>query len=214
MKRIQSSCSEAFTLIELLVVMLIIAIVATILIGSGTYANKMKEQAQSTAYRAGIISALDEYKSLYGEYPIVGSSRHYSQNYTTDTTSNCPWTNVNLTGTNTTYESMTVASQGRGGTVRVDYALVYPLMSAQEEKGRVPFFKFDKKQVLTVAYNFKSAKDVLGPRLANGLSNVKGNPVYRAIAEDPATKCQYKYECSDGRTYTLGLYSNEFSVGK
>lgn len=197
-------------MIELLLVMLIIAIMSTILIGISTYVSTMNEKAQTEAARQKIISALEEYRALYGEYPIQSNSRHYATSFVTDDTGNCPWSNMNLAAN--VIETLRAVSSGWGGTVRVDYSLVYPLMLGQLEKGREPLISFPRVHVMDLAYRFDSAKDLIARRLVDGRVNIRANPIYRYVAEDPVSKLQFKYTCTDGRSYTLDYHSRTAAV--
>lgn len=62
---------------ELLVVLVVISILAGITISVSKLVSWRAKQAQSEAELQKIKNALEEYRAIYGEYPIVGDARHY-----------------------------------------------------------------------------------------------------------------------------------------
>ena len=62
---------SGFTLVELLMVIMIIAVLAGLVIGTASYANKKAAISQVMADIERIKIALDNYKATYGAYPKV-----------------------------------------------------------------------------------------------------------------------------------------------
>ena len=62
-----------FTLLELLVVIAIIAILAGIVLGVGRRASESGKIARAKAEMAALSTALEAYKSQYGDYPQTGA---------------------------------------------------------------------------------------------------------------------------------------------
>ena len=217
MKPTAYSLQPAFTLIELLVVIVVIAILMGITLPVSKYAIRRAKEARQEVMRAKMRSALDDYRATYGEYPITPTTnafgqvrnysdaiRHYPDNYPTycASTTNSPCTNVYLTSSGTV-ENI----QG----CLIDYALTYPLMFKQLDKGSRPFMKFDDVTVMYLVYRSSDAdkhewterrKTRSGWRsvLQRG---IYGNAVNRAKAIDPVTGYQWHYVCSNGINYEL-----------
>ncbi len=69
----KGNSSKGFTLIEILVVMAIIAVLATVVVGSiGFYQNKTKDN-KGKVLVASVSQALDSYRLDEGEYPEMGA---------------------------------------------------------------------------------------------------------------------------------------------
>jgi len=209
--------ASAFTLVELLVVIVVIAILMGITIPVSKYAVARAKAARQEVVLANIRSALDDYRTAYGEYPITpdtnhpgfppDAKNHYWNNVIPDITtfSNSPFTNVNLS-TNT----IEVLSLADGSTYTNDYCLTFPLMLRQEREGKRPFMNFDKVTVMYMvfksevagAYTQKRKTKSGGIKFAT-IAYVSGDPVDRAKAMDPVSGKQWKYECRDGASYTI-----------
>lgn len=67
-----------FTLVELLVVIVVIGILAAGIFKLMGSANSKAEVAKTTAQVHAIASLLEEYKAIYGEYPIVSAQYTYN----------------------------------------------------------------------------------------------------------------------------------------
>jgi prepilin-type N-terminal cleavage/methylation domain-containing protein len=62
--------AAGFTLMELMVVIVIIAILATIIMGSATYVMRMVREKRATVLCRVLETALTRYRHDYGEWPI------------------------------------------------------------------------------------------------------------------------------------------------
>lgn len=203
----------AFTLVELLVVIAVIGILVGITLPLSRYAIYRSRMARREVMREQIKAALDEYRAVYGEYPITPKDsmspaylddvkRHYASIATEcASTSNSPFTNVNLT-TNT-LEIMAHAE----GTSYVDYALTYPLMLRPLSEGKKPFFIFPDVTVLTLIFRRWDKDEVKTIVRRRNISvevwRQRGNAINRPVATDPFSAKQWKYECEDGQSFTL-----------
>jgi len=218
-KRRSSVCAgalnapRAFTLVELLVVIVVIAILAGITIPLSRYAMQRAKEARREVMLAEIRSALDDYRATYGEYPITSNpdhvKNHYQDNVPTEcaTTSNSPFTNINLIADGTVDSRMSVD----GSTpINVDYSLTYPLMIRRIQEGKTPFYVFPNVTVMTLVYRrFEGEKWKQKVKQKDGtfieLRGLRGNPINRPLAVDPVTHRQWKYASYDGLSYTLTL---------
>lgn len=208
----------AFTLIELLVVMLLIVILAGITMSVSKYVNWRARKAMADIELEKIRVALDEYRSVYGEFPIVGDPNHYPVSFPTEqgTTGNVPsiFRTVDLvnTDTNADYKDAAYKHCGKNGRpgveylpfsqINVDYRLTYALKLRPESEGRAAFMDFP---LITVCYLVWRRTDQFG--YSAGLKYLKGDPVNRYLAVDPVSRCQWHYECSDGMTYSITNWS-------
>lgn len=146
--------------------------------------------------------------------------RHYSDNFaTTIFDTNSPYANVNLAD-NTVEAFTNVDAGGNPIVTKIDYCLTYPLMYRQLEKGARPFMDF---KPVTVAYLFTKEESQLTANDINEVTirhktksggiidmikrGVFGNPVDRAEAIDPLSRCQWKYTSEHGVTYDLSTNS-------
>jgi len=68
----RSPGGEAFTLLELLTVIAIIAILTTFAIGAVRGAKERANIARTRSELAALVTALEEFKRLYGDYPQTG----------------------------------------------------------------------------------------------------------------------------------------------
>ncbi|MBU4199018.1 MAG: type II secretion system GspH family protein [Verrucomicrobia bacterium] len=221
----------AFTLIELLVVMLIIVILAGITISVSKYASWRARKAMADIELQKIRAALDEYRAVYGEYPIVGdgnvipgSENHYPKYWPTnpDTSNNVPvvfryvdlvntaqtiFVDGNFVTVNTNTEGMPgVEYLPLGTKVRVDYRLTYALKMRPESEGRAPFKDFPMFTVCSMVYkniNVAWERDVLDYKGQWIGRYIMGDPVNRNLAVNPLSRCQWHYTSSNGTTYTL-----------
>ncbi len=229
----QSSAPPGFTLIELLVVMLIIVILSGITISVTRYANWRARAAKADIEQQKIRTALDEYRAVYGEYPIVGDPGHYPTHWTTDvdTASNVPliFRAVDLVNTTTNLDlkgDLNINPQGNPGVeylpfgkngYNVDYRLVYPLKMRPESEGRPAFMDFPLMTICYLAW-----KHVVGATKESGYVGetkdyrgivrgvyLKGDPVNRYLAIDPVSGLQWKYECTNGTTYSLTTWDKD-----
>ncbi len=178
----------AFTLVELMVVVAVIAILAGITIALSKYAVTRGRQVKTGMDRLKIQNALEEYRSVYGEYPIVGDSNHYPVCYEPDPESsqNVPngFRHIDLVHTKSYgddvdwdaeekncsppgrqgFELLPFTSKGRedgGGVAQIliDHRLTYPLMARPKLDGRQPFMEFPK---VTVCYlNWRNVRQGL-----------------------------------------------------
>ena len=219
---------HGFTLVELLVVMLIIVILSGITISVSKYAGWRARQAKAEIEIQKIRSALDEYRAVYGEYPIVGDPNHYPTVFEPDaeTSSNMPpmYRRVDLVNTqaslpDVTFDTINWNEEGMQGveclrlskgTVRVDYRLTYPLKIKPESEGRAPFMDFPKVTVCSFVWRnvddshkgdiniYDKDYKIIGQR-----QYMRGDPVNRFLAVDPISGRQWRYECTNGTTYTL-----------
>jgi prepilin-type N-terminal cleavage/methylation domain-containing protein len=64
--------SRAFTLLELLTVITVVGILMTITIGAVRGAKERATIAQARAELAALVTALEQFKRLYGDYPQTG----------------------------------------------------------------------------------------------------------------------------------------------
>ena len=188
--------APSFTLIELMMVLVVISILAGITISVSKYAAWRSARAQQEVAVEKIRAALDEYRSVNGEYPIIGDTKHYPRSFATECayTGNSPWTNVNL-ATNT-IENMSAMYQ-------VDYSLTYPLMLGPLAKGRKPFLLFPNVAICALVYK--------SPGTPFPIVNADGSVEYyfpthnvnRRKAIDPISQRQWRYVCSNGISYRL-----------
>lgn len=213
----------AFTLVELLVVIVVIAILMGITLPVSKYAIRRAKEARQEVMRAKICGALDDYRAAYGEYPITPDTnhpagtrpsnyddaiRHYPDNYPTECyyTSNSPFTNVYLTSSGTV--------ENIAG-FQVDYCLTYPLMLKQSDKDARPFYAFPEVTIVSLVYRrwgsgtgneredvWKQTQRRRGGTKKD-LTGLIGAQVNRPKAMDPVSMLQWKYECSDGVSYTI-----------
>ncbi len=224
---VKKSRSASFTLVELLVVIAVIIILAGITIPVSHYAGKRAQQAKESVEREKIKLALDEYRAVYGEYPIVGSSNHYPVNWEPDpdTSSNLPprFRMVNLVDssgdTNSVHmcpgaiENLPFGSKwGEAAGVSVNHRLSYPLFVRPREEGRPPFLECEKVTVCFLVWRNVDVDGYIGTNryyIGEDKMNfvertfLRGDPVNRFVAVNPATGAQWKYSCTDGTTYTL-----------
>lgn len=208
----------AFTLIELLVVITVIGILLGITLPLSRYAIMRSRLARREVMREQITAALDEYRTVYGEYPITPKDsmsgpyredvkRHYARISTEcASTSNSPFTHVDLT-TNT-LEVMAHAL----GSSRVDYALTYPLMIRPISEGKKPFFIFPDVTILTLIYRRWGTDEVKTIVRRRNISmevwRQRGNAINRPLATDPYSGNQWRYTCEDGLNFTLTNWTN------
>lgn len=81
---------RAFTLLELLVVIGIIAILAGIVLGVGRRASESGKIARAKAEMAALSTALEAYKSQYGDYPQTGAGAANDPNAVTSAADDGP----------------------------------------------------------------------------------------------------------------------------
>ncbi len=168
------SAGAAFTLIELLVVIVVIAILAGITLGVSGWVSYRARQAKGNIEKEKIKAALEEYRALYGEYPIVGNPNHYPANWEPDleTSSNLPmrFRILDLVGaggeTGTVHACpgavetlpFSVVSAGESGlkadasAITVRHTLTWPLYHKPIAEGRPPFIEFEKVTVCYVTW--------------------------------------------------------------
>lgn len=205
----------AFTLIELLVVMLIIAILAGIAFPLAKYAARRANEARQKVMISQIRSALDEYRAVYGEYPITPPgdpadvSRHYPAHYPT-----YDYYKSNSLSTNVDFGS---GIEGIGDvhaqTNYVDYCLTYPLMFRETDQGKRPFMIFPMVDVVYMVTRGTEGTDIIhwiayrrtkgGKSKQTTMTGIYGDAVKRAEAIDPVSGHQWKYVCPDGLNYVL-----------
>ncbi|NLB60216.1 MAG: type II secretion system protein [Lentisphaerae bacterium] len=200
------ACRASFTLIELLVVMLIIVILAGITLSVSKYAAQRARQARSLAERQKIEAALEEYRAIYGEYPIPGDPAHYSRvnlsNTLYHTLTNMPerfW-EVDLSGD--PIEILPFTSSQRSDPFNIDYSLTYPLYWRPKADGRAPFLEFPEQTICYLVWR-KTAGGIADYVDEQGRKGVLGYPITRIVARDPGTGKQWLYESTDGLTYQL-----------
>ncbi len=205
-EKIQNS-TASFTLIELLVVMLIIAILGGFTIGITKYAAEKAKKSRQNIYLTKIKSALEEYRSIYGEYPIIGNPNHYSTNY------NRPTNPVGIAmGPIDLAANPVETIPYMGSSIQVDYSLTYPLCLRQLEEGKRPFMDFDQYAVLVVTKEDYSGEELTGKvkvydRNGNirevSYKQIKGYPIVRYQAVDPYSSKKLRYICSNGMDYIV-----------
>lgn len=211
----------AFTLVELLVVMAIIAILAGIVIGVHRYAAQRARDAKVDMEELEIRSALEEYRTVYGEYPVIGSLQHYFNDFEPDpaTSANVPATNrtTDLADNNAleTLPFTIAARQGQWtnvGAITVDHSLTFPLKERPELDGREPFMDFPRVTICFLVWRHAIARNgyigtniyyVGEDRTPVERECVKGDPVNRVVPYHPRYGHRWAYACSDGTTYTL-----------
>lgn len=67
---------QGFTLVELLVVMSIIGILMGLIVGVAGYASKKTAASQAQSDLSKLFNALDQYRSVYGSYPYLGTDTY------------------------------------------------------------------------------------------------------------------------------------------
>jgi len=196
----------AFTLIELLVVMLVIVILSGITISVSKYASWRARKARAEAEFHKIKAGLEEYRAVYGEYPILGDPNHYPVFLLTDvaTATNLPpdYRQVNLVNTNAKGQ-IGVEYLPLVSAKYVDYRLTYPLKIKPESEGRAAFVDFPLITLCYVIYRDTTKEIQQVDSLGRTRWLLKGDPVNRIMAIDPETGYQWKYDCTNGMSYTL-----------
>lgn len=207
----------AFTLIELLIVIVVIAILVSVTLPVSKYIARRAREASQQIYLEKMKSALEEYRAVYGEYPITppneGANRHYfPAEYLTINfyyLSGSPYTSVQFSAT--TLEPISV---GTSVTYYVDYSLTFPLMLRQRAEGVRPLMEFPDYTVLYLMVDETKAgtfsytlwrKTASGP-VPRTFLGLYGEPVNRPKAIDPVSRHQWKYESTAGVTYSLSTH--------
>lgn len=192
-------CNASFTLIELMMVLVVMSILAGITISVSKYAGWRAASAKQDVDLEKIRMALDEYRAVNGEYPIVGDPKHYARKFVTECaqTGHSPWTNVDLVISN--------AIENMSGMFQVDHSLTYPLLEGPLSKGREPYIILPNVTICRLSY-----KDIGGEKGRMTYGSAAGvtywfltYPVRRYKAVDPVTGNQWKYVCTDGVSYQL-----------
>ncbi len=187
--------TASFTLVELMMVIVVISVLAGITVSVSKYASWRATQAQKEIVMEKIRAALEEYKALNGEYPIIGDLKHYPRIHKTEDAAQglSPWTNVALV-TNT-IEVL--------GPDRLDYSLVYPLFYGPNTRKRKPFMTFPAVVVCDLTYKLDADTPPIKLDMADGSARYYWplNSIIRRKAIDPATGRQLGYVCSNGLSY-------------
>jgi type II secretory pathway pseudopilin PulG len=197
-----------------LVVIVVISILAGITFPLSRYAIRRANEARQTVMRAKIHSALEDYRAVYGEYPITPPApsadvlRHYPAVYDThDKISSS--TNVNFGGTNLTE---TIYDVNETALPAIDYSLTYPLMLKQLEKGARPFMEFPIVDVVFLVVEGGAENEIQwsvwrrmkgGGKMSVLLTGIYGDAVQRPKAIDPVSGSNWVYVCTNGLNYKL-----------
>lgn len=212
---------NSFTLIELLVVLVIIVILVGITLPVSKYVNERVQRVRSQVMYEKIVSALENYKAEYGEYPINDAgdlatmSRHYTTNYNIDPEGVSIYTNIdlinsdpvsiNLPDNSGSVELTTVENLefGEGTPLKVDYSLIYPLSIKPRVDGKSPFIDVPDARLKYVVWKVTDAirKQIDG----NPQEGIQGHWLRRPVIVDPMTYYQWAYYCSNGLTYYLWI---------
>ena len=209
-------------------VMLIIMLLVGITLPVAKYVIRRAKEASRDANTEKIISALEDYRAAFGEYPIPGDPRHYAENYISDEEGYSPFTNVPLTSLD-----QYLVDTGDGDTVgiepphygvevlpfsdtyyNIDYSLTYPLMLGPLLRGEQPFILFSEVTVCYMVYKRKESSEDekehhVTRLLASGGTQTKswwtlqGNPINRFLAIDPVSEDQLRLVCTNGLTYSI-----------
>ena len=219
--------SGAFTLVELLVVIVVLSILAGITIPVSRYAIDRAKKARQKVMLERIRAALDDYRSVYGEYPITPltntsgdvinhaeAAKHYWDNVNTEIGEQTnileytPFTNVDLSlGTveKLSYQQKFAGEQA----TEIDYSLTFPLMIRPMRENKRPFYEFSRVPAMFLVHKKVAPQDIISfvfrrrGGVKKTLQAIKGKSLDRYKAVDPISGMQWKYECSDGINYSI-----------
>ncbi len=209
--KIQNSQNPpAFTLVELLMVIVVIMVLVGISLPVAKYVTWRINYEREKFALNEIKDGLEEYRQIFGEYPIPGNPNHYPNAYNSDPQNLLPDSKydsiIDLTR-KPPVESLSFMDKN----YKIDYSLTFPLMIGPKSRGELPYTTFPEVTVTYLVYadatdssrirtvtkkNIKTSRDE--SRLF-----LTGTPINRYLAIAPSSGKQWYYSSADGLTYTL-----------